>query len=43
MLIVIYQQGKQLQKYEHFFTNIEGKLEDLDDAIEGQIIPYLKK
>ncbi|ALC83931.1 MULTISPECIES: hypothetical protein [Bacillus] len=43
MLVVIYQQNKQLNKYELLFTNIEGKLEDIDDAIDDQIIPNLKK
>lgn len=37
MSIMLYQQSNRLAEYEHLLTNIEGKLEDLDDAIEKQI------
>lgn len=43
MVITLYYQNKQLGKYEQLITNMEVKLEDLDDAIEEQVIPLLEK
>lgn len=42
MIITLYQQNIKLEKYEHLITNMEVKLEDLDDAVEDQIIPLLE-
>lgn len=41
--IVLFQQSATLNKNEHIISNLESRMEDLDDAIEGDVIPRLDK
>ncbi|MFB4166851.1 hypothetical protein [Virgibacillus sp. JSM 102003] len=43
MGIVLFQQSAKLTKYEHIISNLEYRMEDLDDAIEGDVVPRLEK
>lgn len=43
MGIVLFQQSAKLAEYEHIITNLEGRMEDLDDAIEEKVVPRLEE
>lgn len=43
MVILLFQLGTKLTRYEHVISNLEGKIEDLDDIIEGQVVPDLRE
>ncbi|OEH94522.1 hypothetical protein [Bacillus solimangrovi] len=43
MGIALFQQSAKLTKFEHIISNLEVRMEDLDDAIEGDVVPRLKK
>ncbi|TYS89982.1 hypothetical protein [Rossellomorea aquimaris] len=42
MAIVVFRQNVLLTEQNHLISNLEVKIEDLDDAIEEQIIPALE-
>ncbi|MCG1029395.1 hypothetical protein J5S49_13945 [Virgibacillus halodenitrificans] len=43
MGIVLFQQSVKLTEFEHILSNFEGRMEDLDDAHETDIVPRLKE
>jgi hypothetical protein len=43
MGIVLFQQSAKLTEFEHIFSNLEVRMEDLDDAHETDIVPRLKE
>ncbi|MGM0828968.1 MAG: hypothetical protein ACQEU4_12140 [Bacillota bacterium] len=42
MAIVVFRQNVLLTKQNHLISNLEVKIEDLDDAIVEQVIPALE-
>jgi len=43
MGILLFQQSAKLTEYEHIISNLEVKIEDLDDAIEEDVVPRLEE
>ena len=43
MGIMLFQQSVKLTEFEHILTNLEGRMGDLDDAHETDIVPRLKE
>jgi hypothetical protein len=43
MSVVLYQQSVLLDKQNHIISNLDVKLEDIDEAIEEDIMPLLKE
>jgi len=43
MGVILFQQSAQLTKYEQVITNLEVNIEDLNDIIEGQVVPDLSE
>ena len=43
MGILLFQQSAKLTKYEHIISNLEVRMEDLDDAIEEDVVPRLEE
>jgi len=43
MGIVLFQQSTKLTEYEHVISNLEVTIEDLDDIIEGKVVPELRE
>lgn len=43
MSVVLFRQSVMLDKQNHIISNLDVKLEDIDEAIEDDIIPLLKE
>jgi regulatory protein YycI of two-component signal transduction system YycFG len=43
MGIMLFQQSAQLTEFEHILSNLEVRMEDLDDAHETDIVPRLEE
>ena len=43
MGILLFQQSAKLTKYQHIISNLEVRMEDLDDAIEEDVVPRLEE
>jgi hypothetical protein len=41
--VVILKQNSLLNEYKHKITNLEVRMEDLDDAVENDVVPRLQK
>jgi phosphopantetheine adenylyltransferase len=41
--VIILKQNSLLNEYKHKVTNLEVRMEDLDDAIENDVVPRLQK
>jgi hypothetical protein len=43
MAVVLLKQNSLLNEYKHKIANLEVRMEDLDDAIENDVVPRLEK
>jgi len=41
--VLLFQQSSQLTEYEQVITNLKVNIEDLNDVIEGQVVPDLRE